>query len=524
MTLSSSRGQKLAALVGGLLCAASMPPFELLGGYAVLLGLALVVWSWQDCTPRRAAMHGWIAGLAHFGLTLEWIRYFGAIAVVPLICMMALTWAGTAACTRLISAPLSLQPIVAAVTWVAFEGVIAVVPFGGLPWAPVALSMHDHWVRDMASTAGIGGVSFLLVLAGAALAALVRRGAGVPLRRAGAVILAAALFLAIAGTLLRPTPGAGKRIRVAALQANIWNRDPTPEEIDSRRWLSDAHLNVAATLQGPLDLIIFPESSLDGNDLDQDVQLRGQLTDLARKHNAYVLANGIRYELGTGSLDEAPRYNTNWMFDPSGESLGTYDKRKLVPFGEYLPLRSLIDWIPETKRVGRFQPGDSYSTWNIKGTPIANIICFESVFGPYTRDAVRAADAQIIVVSTNNRSYQRSGASAQHVALGQFRSVELNRPVVHSADSGISAVISANGDVQETLDLFELGAIVRSVQGTTGDTLYSLWGDWFVLVCMWGTGISLLLAFVFKRLRSRSTNHDVPVTEEDIEGIAHGHL
>jgi apolipoprotein N-acyltransferase len=109
------------------------------------------------------------------------------------------------------------------------------------------------------------------------------------------------------------------------------------------------------------------------------------------------------------------------------------------------------------------------------------VICFESAFGPLVRDFVRDG-AQAIVVSTNNRSYQRSGNSEQHLALGQMRAAETGRAVLQASVSGISAVIDPDGSVHDRTELFESAVVTASVPTSTGDTLYVRYGDWVVLL------------------------------------------
>jgi apolipoprotein N-acyltransferase len=110
------------------------------------------------------------------------------------------------------------------------------------------------------------------------------------------------------------------------------------------------------------------------------------------------------------------------------------------------------------------------------------VICFESAFGPLVRDAVHDG-AQFIVVSTNNRSYQRSANTKQHIALGQMRAAETGRPVLQASVSGITAVIDPDGSVHDTTKLFESAIVTASVRTTTGQTLYVRFGDWVVLLC-----------------------------------------
>ena len=138
-----------------------------------------------------------------------------------------------------------------------------------------------------------------------------------------------------------------------------------------------------------------------------------------------------------------------------------------------VPLRAR-GWIHALDRVPRdFEPGDRPGIFEIAGHKVATIICFESAFGYQVRPLVRDG-AQVIVVSTNNRSYERSANSAQHVAIGQMRAAETGRPVVQAAISGISAIIDANGVVHQHTALRPDGARGDRHRDDGGDALRSL--------------------------------------------------
>ncbi len=110
--------------------------------------------------------------------------------------------------------------------------------------------------------------------------------------------------------------------------------------------------------------------------------------------------------------------NTNLLYTPDGRLQGTYSKQHLVPFGEYVPWRDQLSFLSELRQIPYdFQAGHSRTIFHVAGHPLGSVICFESAFGPLVRDYVRDG-AQAIVVSTNNRSYQRSANSEQHLAFG----------------------------------------------------------------------------------------------------------
>jgi apolipoprotein N-acyltransferase len=339
-------------------------------------------------------------------------------------------------------------------------------------------------------------VTFLVVAGNALLADLwndlrsgARRGKFV---RAGAGILVIVLTTS-AVVAFRPEPSALGPLRVALLQGNDKNRPLTDEEKDAD-FLTNSHLDLAEGITDPVDLIVFPESSLD-DDPREDEDLARSLSDLAVRHEAWVLGNTV------ADARDGRAINLNLLFDPSGELEGTYAKRHLVPYGERVPFRRVLDDVVSAiDRIPRdFVAGDRAGIFDIAGYDVATVICFESAFGYEIRPLVREG-AEVIVVSTNNRSYRRSANSAQHVAIGQMRAAETGRPVVQAAISGISALIDASGELEVETELFERTRLEGTVTATTGTTWYVRFGDWIVGLSLLGV-LTALAADVVRRRR-----------------------
>jgi apolipoprotein N-acyltransferase len=309
-------------------------------------------------------------------------------------------------------------------------------------------------------------------------------------------------------------PRVTDRLHVALLQGNPLNRDLTSNEL-SDRYLPKSHFQLAEQLHGQYDLVVFPESSMDA-DPRHDPYLEGHLTAVARRLHTYVLANAVADE------PSGRRYNLNVMYDPEGNVVGTYAKRHLVPYGEYVPFRAelepvigALNQIPQD-----FTPGKRLGLFDVNGHTIGTVICFESAFARDVRPLVRRG-AQMIVVSTNNRSYRRSANSRQHVALSQMRAAETGRPVLQASISGISAVIDAHGNVSHQTPLFKREIVDTTVELTTGTTLYVRFGDW----AAYGSLIIVIVAvgIGFARRRGRSVDSpdviaDAPTPDAAVVG------
>ena len=296
------------------------------------------------------------------------------------------------------------------------------------------------------------------------------------------ISLAGLLLITAVADIARYEPRTTGHLRVAMLQGDD-EQLPLAEQTDQP--LTAKHLALADQLHGHYDLIVFPESALD-TDPETDPVLRDRITEIAAEHRAAVLVNART--VGTPG-----RYrNTNLLYTPDGKLQGKYSKQHLVPFGEYVPWRDQLSFLRELRQIPYdFQAGHSRTMFHVAGHPVGSVICFESAFGPLVRDFVRDG-AEAIVVSTNNRSYQRSGNSEQHLASSQMRAAETGRAVLQASVSGISAVIDPDGTVHDKTELFESTVVTATIPTTTGETPYVRFGDWVVL----GSALALVVVTV----------------------------
>lgn len=462
-----------AALAAGVVTGLCFPPVGL--GPVVLVALVPLLWAWRGARPGHAALYGFAYGVAAYVVVIPWIRYFGYVAIIPLVAAMAAAIAGVGALIAAYARRGLASPFLTAAVWVVLEALRGRFPFGGFPWADLGVALHD--VTAARALAGVGGtllVSFVVVVVNGLLldlALAVRAHSSRAAVLAG-VGIAAILVTATVVDVTRFEPTTTGHLRVALLQGDD-EQLPLAEQVNQP--LTEKHFQLADRLRGPYDLIVFPETALD-TDPESDAELRARLVALAEEHAAAVLVNAR-----TPGTDGRSR-NTNLLYTPDGKLQGTYSKQHLVPFGEYVPWRDALSWLPELRQVPYdFEPGHSRRLFRAGGHPFESVICFESAFGPLVRDAVRDG-SQMIVVSTNNRSYQRSANSEQHVALAQMRAAETGRAVLQASVSGISAVIEPDGSLHHETGLFESRVVTASVPTSTGETLYVRFGDWVVLL------------------------------------------
>ncbi len=490
MTRSTAARLGAAAVTGALL-AAARPPLDL-GWLACVAFIPLFV-VWRDRSARATAGYAFVAAVVYYALLMSWSWYFGTIAIGPLVAVLGAYWAGAGALLGWLRARGVAGPFLTAAVWVLAEATVARVPFGGFSWGEVGYAFHNIALgRALASDGGVELVTFFAVALNGFLAdALVhgrnrtRTGRSAWLRAGAGLTVVAVVPIVAVGVRSAPKP-AGP-LRVAILQGNDKNRDLTNTEID-QRYLPNSHFRLAATVTDPVDLVIFPESSMDA-DPRTDGYLRENLVAVARRTHAGVLANAVADAPATAKRPAGAKVlNLDVLFAPDGAVVGTYAKRHLVPFGEFVPFRGELEGrIGALKRIPRdFAPGHAPGLFEVAHHKVATIICFESAFGYQVRPLVHAG-AQVIVVSTNNRSYERSANSAQHVAIGQMRAAETGRPLVQAAISGISAIIDANGVVHGHTELFGRTVLEATVTATTGETPYVRYGEWAIWACALGS-------------------------------------
>jgi apolipoprotein N-acyltransferase len=497
----------LAAVASGVLAAFSRPSLDI--GPLAWIALVPLFCAWRTRRPRACAGYAFLAGAVYYTIVCSWIWYFGAIAIVPFVIACAGYWALAGAVIGWLRWRRAANPFVIAAVWVLADAAVARFPVGGFSWGELGYAFHDSApMRAVASVGGLTLVTFLAVAFNALVADLLvqRRGLRPIVFSYLGILLVGAVV--VGATITRADPKFTNPLRVALVQGNDKNRELTDAELDAR-YLPNSHFALATRITDPVDLIVFPESSMDG-DPRTDPFIRDHLAAIAREHDAWVLANA--------TVDADPQgkraSNLDVLFGPDGEIDGTYAKRHLVPFGEYVPFRSALSWIRELQKVPRdFEPGPGPVQFDIAGTPVAPVICFESAFGYQIRPLVKDG-AQAIVVSTNNRSYRRSANSEQHLAFAQMRAAETGRPVVQAAISGISAVVDADGVVHGRTELFQRTVLETTLAATTGQTPYVRYGEWAI-----GLAVVIVVVAVVIALVRRRRDPSIDLTADEVVSI-----
>ena len=495
----------VAALGGGGLLYASFPPRTL--WWLVLPAFALLGLVLYGRRARAGFGYGFLFGLAFLLPLLLWTgSYVGPLPWVVLSAFEAL-FLGLAGAGMAVVSRLPAAPVWAAAVWIAGEALRARVPFGGLPWGRVGFGQPDGPLLPLAAIGGEPLLSFAAVLAGLALGELARRLLSRQrMSRLAAPALIAVLTMA-AGPLaaLVPATGGGpdRTVTIAAVQGNVprLGLDFNAQ----RRAVLDNHVRVTEQLAAdvaagrvpPPDLVVWPENS---SDIDP---LRNP--DAAAQIDRAARAVGVPILVGSVLVNGDGRTTTNsaLVWEPGVGVVERNDKRRVQPFGEYMPWREFFRlFSPYVDRAGYFVPGDGTGAVDMAGVRIGVAICWEIAFDDLVADSV-AAGAQVLAVPSNNATFGLSEMTYQQLAMSRIRAVEHDRPVIVVTTSGVSATITRDGAVTASTRQFTPDVLVdRTVlRGTT--TLATQWRsapEW-VLVTL---GVVTIGAVALTRRRTRT--------------------
>ncbi|MDQ1647964.1 MAG: apolipoprotein N-acyltransferase, partial [Frankiaceae bacterium] len=523
--------RRLGAVVAGLLLSVAFPPHDLwfLAPIAVA-ALALLV---RGCSLRTGYLLGLLFGLGFLVPLLAWARVAGDDGWLVLSLLQALFVALVGPlCVLAWRVPLSAVWI--GTSWVVMEAVRGRVPFGGFPWGRLAfVQPAEGAVAPVTRLAAIGGaplVTFAIALTGGLLAtagvAFTRSrrpvtGAGAG-RLVGVLALLAGIAVIAVGALV-PTPTAAEpdpaaagpaSATVAAVQGNVPRMGL--DWMGQRRAVTRNHLlrtqelaaAVAAGRSPEPDLVLWPENS---SDLDPfvDGEAADLLSEASRSIGRPVLVGAVLLGPGEGHVR-----NAGLLWGPDGYLGQRYVKRHPVPFGEYLPGRSVLqrlvkrfaDSLPNDFLPGR-SPG-LFATPGPGGTyRVGDVICFEVAYDGLVRDVVDG-DARLLVVQTNNATFGRSGETYQQLAMSRLRSIEHGRSSVVVATSGRSALIRPDGRVVAASGLYTPDVLVAQLPLRSSRTVADRVGATVEYVLV-GLGLLVPAGLLLGRRRRPGVGRDI---------------
>ncbi|WP_030611725.1 apolipoprotein N-acyltransferase, partial [Streptomyces sclerotialus] len=429
-------------------------------------------------TRRRAALEGWLGGTGFMLAVHHWLLPSLHVFLLVLAALLGALWApwgmlvrdllrrrpGTGAGGRRCLAALVLVPS----GWLLIELVRSWEYLGG-PWGVFGASQWQ--VAPALRLASLGGVwllTLLLVAVNTGLAVLLL----VPTARRAALggLLAVALLTGAAWA-WTPGPEPAGTARIAVVQAGVVV-GPDARFARGER--------LTRTLAGRgVDLVVWGESSV-GADLTRRPDLRARLAALSREVDADLLVN-----VDARRADRPGIYKSSVLIGPDGPTGDRYDKMRLVPFGEYVPARSILGWATsvgkaatEDRHRGTRQVVMATDAAPAAGLRFGPLVCFETAFPDMSRRLVRQG-AGLLVAQSATSSFQESWAPEQHASLAALRAAETWRPMVHATLTGVSAVHGPHGEqLGDRLTTDRTTATVYDVPLAHGTSPYVRLGDW----------------------------------------------
>ncbi|MGA4507474.1 apolipoprotein N-acyltransferase [Propionibacteriaceae bacterium G1746] len=460
----------VGALLAGALVSMAFAPLKWwpLAPLGIALFTVVLRWGVQEARSPlgRGARWGYLMGLSLFTLFVGWISVLGWY-VGAALCLFMAVWGlligwGTSAVRNL-----PAWPVLTAAMWSLAEFASSRVPFGGFGWMRLGFTTADSPLGGLLPWIGVGGVSFLVALSGTLLAWGVERvlvraahaSSVVTWRRALLPVgLVAAIFAVgpIAG-LAPARPATGAQVHVGMVQGNV-DGTAGSEAMGYARSVTNNHLSETIMLMAkarvgatPMpDFVLWPENSTD-IDPTRDVETAALINEAVKFAEKPIFVGSVMAGPGKGE-----RQTTGLWVHPEQGIQGRYDKRNLVPFGEFIPLRdTLLPLLPILEQVGnQAVPGNQPGVLDVPlgvGTDatrlrIGDVICFELAWDSTVYDTATNG-AQLLVVQSNNATYTATGQPRQQFEMTRVRAMELRREIVVSTTSSFSGYIDARGRV-----------------------------------------------------------------------------
>jgi apolipoprotein N-acyltransferase len=506
----------LGAFSGGLFALAHPPASLWPLVFVAPLPLLLVIRPDGEGEGRRNLLVGAVAGMAFFLPALFWVthvmRVFGGLpaivswllwlvfAAIFAVDFAAMCWALGRALRFGPAVGLALFPLLFAA-----QEALRSWAWTGFPWVLSSQALVARPELLWPSTV-LGGL-FLSALVAAVPAALVvgaremgKRGSAV----AFGVLLAVALLFATGIVRYRLVRQAGRprpaTIRVAVVQSNV----PQGErwDFDAReKILRDLFEQTRALAPAGPELIVWSESALPV-DIDDDPRVRGEVSRLAGELHASILLNTIRTE------SDGRYFNSARVVAPDGSISFAYDKRHLVPFGEYVPAKWIFGWAGKIVRgIGDFSPSDEVRPLPVgfrhEGEEmealVAVAVCYEAVFPDVFVDGAREG-AVLAASLTNDAWYGGLGAEEQHWNGAVAAAVASGRGLVRAAVTGISGIVTSDGEVLARIPYAKKGAVVAELPLRDDPTLAVRTGNLFRLAAALASLCAILPWERFRRI------------------------
>ena len=479
------------AFGAGVLFTLAFAPFDY--AYLSILALSLLFACWQDISPRRALLRGYLFGLGEFGLGVSWvyvsIHDFGGAGIASagaLTTLFVAFWAVFPALAAYLCAKLTninrvlLMPVI----WLLVEYLRGYWVLDGFPWLLAGYSQLETPLAGYVPVIGVYGTGFLVALSASCILFFAQYK---NVKIAGVLVV----LWVIGGYLqtVQWTEAIGTPIKVALIQGNI---------TQDKKWLPENKINTLRLYKNlteqhwDANVIVWPESSIPAYLSEVNEIFLMPLNQLAQQHNTDLIVS-LPIDSASGE-----RYNAAMTL---GSHIADYRKKHLLPFGETMPWQPLSGFIlSQLKlRLGDFTAGASNQPLlSAGGYSFITSICYEDVFGDYAIKGLE--NAAYLINVTNDGWFGDSIEPHQHLQMARMRALETGRFLLRSTNTGLTAIIAPNGSIIQQLPLFEVAVLSDNIIPMRGLTPYAKIGD---APIMYVIALLLLGLLLYSRLKLR---------------------
>ena len=494
---------RITAFLCGAIATLAMPPFLFLAaGFALGVPIFLLA---REKRLRQVFMLGWMTGLGWFAASLYWIgnalitggpQFYWMLPFVifALPTVLGIYW-GVAFLAASITARPGLGRVFAVIFWLAVSEWLRGMLFTGFPWQTPGMAFaQDGLGFALASVIGVNGCTVIALIIAAIPAVILinYRFVLIPL-----VVISGALTLGGVYSQKSPTLPSSEAPVMRLVQGGIPQNQKWDYSARADNLNKFARLSQTAPQGTPTpDLIVWGETDFAGF-LDREIDEVRKMLLKATVAESWLITGGLRHH----SAEKKPFFNSAYLLTPDLIIADYYDKRHLVPWGEYTPFREFLPFVDHFARSGDMAAGATSSIFTLPrdqgpALRILPLICYEIIFPAATRKAVVRNQIDVIINLTNDAWYGDTIGPRQHLAMAQMRAAELGVVIIRVASTGISAAIDPHGAIISSIPYDQEGVIDAAIPPRIS-TLYAYIGDWAFILLL------LLLAAMTLAFRSR---------------------
>ena len=469
------------AIIAGLLYFLSFPPYD----FWYLIFPALYLFYYSLLSSKKSFLSGFIFGCVAYGVILLGIQSIGLEAWIPLTFLMGLMYGVFSKLFSYLNTKSGNNFYVLLAALAVFDLIRAYFPFGGFPWGfpstvlltgPIDSPLFFEVPLTFRNFGPTGSSLLLQSLPLVIALGVFSKSKPKNYLKDYSIFLLIIFTIFISNYVVNDyqyTQLETSELNITIVQGNSPCPGAKNRCSNERQKIYDSHLAQTQSLEGNFDLVVWPESSTGfNNDPGVHSRVQNDVSTEALRLDSYFLIGGDR------PVQKEYFENYGIFINREGEIVDQYLKQHPVPFGEYIPFRKYLDWIPPLALVPRDMiRGDGQKIFMVNDTKISTVISFEGSFQRYIRNSVLDG-AELVVILTNQASYGESGMSDQFILMSRANAISNERPIVHAAITGKSAFIDHNGKVISQTELFETTTLNEKLEVRQTETPYSKYGNY----------------------------------------------